>query len=701
MNSLSVQHPTMSTMTLQLPQIDERSATRSSRSRSRSRRPYPEVDSGAYRAHFRRWWEDIGKEQHDRKEDAMDTIDNRLLEVHEMVTPRNAKAGTMGRLQTPLRNKVREFSIMTPGTFKRFRRSDLQTKFHPAAMFRNAIKLVLIAVTIYRRRRRYVQTGPVRGPLDSHVQSDDYAHSWMKAKASGNTNKNPTKTVIGTEFQCHFRTQPKYRTQEQLERIALKLRTIRAFQMFPTKVESELCRRIGYECYDDGRVLAYQGSKPHRFYYIISGQVRLLRTYKLQSGEVTKALGTLKRGHFTRREDLEKCAPSQCHMVCKGNLEVLILEIDDFLYLIDPPDPPPLGFLRSLPMFQDFPVEEFLNHPDAIRSKYFPPNKMVCEDANRTKWLYLVMSGECYCLRKQLITSDDFNSTQPLVGGGPLGENKRQRRPSHANEMIELSIARYVAKRRSSISHLPEIRTSLAEDVSEKGSVNPHGQTIGLPSLSRENTRSISPHGNYAHRTSMSYVDLPPLARSGLLMDEQEGRVSPNRQTTHSRQRRNSLFLTERSRTDASISRANTRERSRSYPAGKRHRDRKRGVEQKRPVFLQLGKLQSGEIFGLNEVAGTLRVEPSGVSVVSGGAEVIAISKRFFRQHAGVLTLLKLEGMLQEFVSEEDAKDLLEDEDTWKRYKKSMMDILATKKAEKAKDKRTTRMRLNPLATTV
>lgn len=31
---------------------------------------------------------------------------------------------------------------------------------------------------------------------------------------------------------------------------------------------------------------------------------------------------------------------------------------------------------------------------------------------------------------------------------------------------------------------------------------------------------------------------------------------------------------------------------------------------------------------------------------VSGGAEVISISKRFFRQHAGVMTLLKLESMV-------------------------------------------------------
>ncbi|XP_063956339.1 uncharacterized protein LOC129262087 [Lytechinus pictus] len=690
MNSLTVRSPAP----FQLPQIEERPRTRTSKSR-KGRLPIPETDSGAYRAHFRRWWEDEGRAKLYEKEDPMIAIGNRITEVHEMITPRNTREITINRLQTPLRNKVRELSIMTPATFRRTRRQTVEKKFDAAHHFFNAIKSVLIVVTIFRRRRRYVQRGPIRDSLDSDIRCEDYNQAWFSNQDKENADTTPQKTVIGYDYQCDLRMQPKYRTHEQLERIALKIRTIKTFQMFPTKIEEELCRRISYGCYDDGRVLAYQGSNPRRFYYVISGQIGLLHTYKLQSGEVTKPVGVHNSGYSTPREELEKRTPLTSHMVCKGNVEVLLLELEDFLYLIDPPDDPPIDFLREQSMFREFPVDEFRQYPDSIRSQYYPPNKVICEDANHTKWLYLVMSGECCYLRKQNIPSTSNLDTQPLVGGGPLGENKRQRRPSHANEMIEMSIARYVAKQRSSVPYLPEIRTSIAEDTVPTTN-NPHGQSIGFPPISREDTRSLSPHSLSSRRASMvGYShDLPALARHNDIVEDP---LLPDTRS-RSRQRRSSMFLTERSRTDASLSRAQTRQRTQTFPFGGRGA---RGRIQKR-VFLQLGKLQPGDIFGLNEVAGTLRVEPSGVSVVSGGAEVISISKRFFRQHAGVMTLLKLESMLQEFVSEEDAKDLLREENTWKRYKEALVSKVATKKAERnSRGRRGIRVKLNPLAQTL
>ncbi|XP_030836475.1 uncharacterized protein LOC115922216 [Strongylocentrotus purpuratus] len=623
----------------------------------------------------------------------MVAIGNRITEVHDMVTPRNTKEITMNRLQTPLKNKVRELSIMTPGTFRRNRRPAVEKKFDAAHCFFNAIKSVLIVVTIYRRRRRYVQRGSIRDSFDSEIRCEDYNQVWFSTQDKESADTTPQKTVIGNDYQCDLRMQPKHRTQEQLERIALKIRTIKKFQMFPTKIEEELCRTISYGCYDDGRVIAYQGSTSRRFYYIISGQIGLLHTYKLQSGEVTKPVGVHKSGYSTPREELERRLPLTSNMVCKGNVEVLILEIEDFLYLIDPPDDPPIDFLREQSMFRDFPVDEFRQYPDSIRSKYYPPNKVICEDANHTKWLYLVMSGECCYLRKQNIPKTANLSNRPLVGGGPLGEDIRQRRPSHANEMIEMSLARYVAKQRTTLPYLPEIRTSIAEDAGPTTN-NPHGQSIGLPPISREDTRSISPSSRRASTVSYNH-DLPALARHNDIVEDP---LLSSENRSRSRQRRNSMFLTERSRTDASISRAQTRQRTQTFPLGGRGA---RGRRQKR-VFLRLGKLQQGDIFGLNEVAETLQVESSGVSVVSGGSEVIAISKRFFRQHAGVMTLLKLESMLQEFVSEEGAKDILREEKTWKRYKEALVSKVATKKAERSsRDRRGIRVKLNPLAQTL
>lgn len=56
---------------------------------------------------------------------------------------------------------------------------------------------------------------------------------------------------------------------------------------------------------------------------------------------------------------------------------------------------------------------------------------------------------------------------------------------------------------------------------------------------------------------------------------------------------------------------------------------------------------------------------------------------------------------LQEFVSEDGAKDILREEKTWKRYKEALVSKVATKKAERSRDRRGIRVKLNPLAQTL
>lgn len=55
-------------------------------------------------------------------------------------------------------------------------------------------------------------------------------------------------------------------------------------------------RRVTYERYDEGRVLAYQNRKPDKFYYVISGKLNLLMEYQLNTGTVTRSMGEQLKG---------------------------------------------------------------------------------------------------------------------------------------------------------------------------------------------------------------------------------------------------------------------------------------------------------------------------------------------------------------------------------------------------------------------
>ena len=64
-------------------------------------------------------------------------------------------------------------------------------------------------------------------------------------------------------------------------------------------VNNFLFRRVTYERYDEGRVLAYQNRKPDKFYYVISGKLSLLMEYQLHTGTVTRVVGEQLKGQHS------------------------------------------------------------------------------------------------------------------------------------------------------------------------------------------------------------------------------------------------------------------------------------------------------------------------------------------------------------------------------------------------------------------
>lgn len=72
-------------------------------------------------------------------------------------------------------------------------------------------------------------------------------------------------------------TQPEYRENSSVQKILWILKAAKAFQdLFPDENQMELARNAAYDRYEDGRIVANQGSVPNRLYFILSGRSTII-----------------------------------------------------------------------------------------------------------------------------------------------------------------------------------------------------------------------------------------------------------------------------------------------------------------------------------------------------------------------------------------------------------------------------------------
>ncbi|XP_071949738.1 uncharacterized protein [Antedon mediterranea] len=606
-------------------------------------------DTGAYRAHFRRWWQE-GRGQREGDDDAMETIEKRLMEVTDMVTPKKSVENAMERMGSPMREKVREFCTITPDTFKRIR--SRQRKHRKALLrFRSATCLVIILTRAFRMRKKYFNTKKKASQTngDGSNRSEAFATNLQTVRSAN------FKNSVALELQLYLTNLPEHRKEKEIRKIIYYLRATKAFTMFSSRVEEDLARHIGYDCYDDGRIIAFQGRVPDRFYYVISGRVQLIHQYKLQSGVINKVMATLRKGSCTDGEELEHQWLRQCSLVCKGMVEVLVLEKQDYFELRNTILGPPIEFLRSVDLFKDFPIEMFHEHPEAIQYKYYSPDKLIVDDTNQTRDVFIVKSGSCKCIRKQWVT--DVSKDRRCNNRQGINKLGYVKTSSHADAMLGTSWKKMVLSGQTNFV-LPQIPK--ADSTDSKSHLNQHRNTLGL----QQNCRSRVKHRESIHST----IDMPALA----LVEPNSGMFNRSKDLN-----RNSSFMTQRSRTELS-SRT-------SQPKRVDH-------VQERLAYIQVDALRQGDIFGLNDLQSGKSSERSCIAVWSEGAEIVAINKRFFKNNANTPTMLRIDMLIRDWMSEEDASNQIGAQETWQNYKSVLMERMAEQRNKLSQAKALTTM---------
>nr|XP_022327217.1 uncharacterized protein LOC111126693 isoform X2 [Crassostrea virginica] len=704
-------------------------------------------------------------------ENPVTTVNSRLDEVHSMVKPKADIGILIQNMSSEQQEKIKNIAETDIADIrKRFRKS-----WKNDDKLRHALLMVKIMNRAYLPRRKYFkEEKPVAG----------IALRRLKAQDQANQVEVPLRSSLAFEMELALSTHPAYRTEEDLAKVIWVLRATKAFNhLFPVEKEKDLAKVVAYEKYDPNRIIAYQGRKPERFYYVLTGKVRKVREYGLTTGKVTRTEGLINKGTSTDLEELEEQWLREHHLVTQGNVEVLILHRSDLMRLQNKLEGPPIDYLRTLQLFFEFPVEVFLTNTDAIELKYYGQDIVISDDTNRTPWIHVVKSGRVRVVRMQSVVDVQNESKFAYQKTEELGFGRSF---SHADAMLGSLFSQRKAKAERGPDQVsfPEMPDFLR---------SPLGHTLGidLKSLSKFSARSTQFSegiGLLSNLTKRHKVTAPgdnkpddkgetpkdkdlkeikpevkdtkietiqplsegptkaknikrkakliktPIIAEPKTDDPKSGRgsradIAPEHYVIEEETPREMASTSDRSSSNGTVSfppinalpsarscgeksstsefRPHgtflTREKTEADTAVSakiRRQKRKENMPclpKLRPAKLQLDILTAGDIFGLDAVARKfssmyrdpfgeglehldppIASEPKGVSLISDGAEIIRISKRFFLQHAQNNTMLRVETMQRDYMSVEEASKILYTNETWNQYK----DILMKRKVD-------------------
>nr|XP_022327222.1 uncharacterized protein LOC111126693 isoform X6 [Crassostrea virginica] len=716
-------------------------------------------------------------------ENPVTTVNSRLDEVHSMVKPKADIGILIQNMSSEQQEKIKNIAETDIADIrKRFRKS-----WKNDDKLRHALLMVKIMNRAYLPRRKYFkEEKPVAG----------IALRRLKAQDQANQVEVPLRSSLAFEMELALSTHPAYRTEEDLAKVIWVLRATKAFNhLFPVEKEKDLAKVVAYEKYDPNRIIAYQGRKPERFYYVLTGKVRKVREYGLTTGKVTRTEGLINKGTSTDLEELEEQWLREHHLVTQGNVEVLILHRSDLMRLQNKLEGPPIDYLRTLQLFFEFPVEVFLTNTDAIELKYYGQDIVISDDTNRTPWIHVVKSGRVRVVRMQSVVDVQNESKFAYQKTEELGFGRSF---SHADAMLGSLFSQRKAKAERGPDQVsfPEMPDFLR---------SPLGHTLGidLKSLSKFSARSTQFSegiGLLSNLTKRHKVTAPgdnkpddkgetpkdkdlkeikpevkdtkietiqplsegptkaknikrkakliktPIIAEPKTDDPKSGRgsradIAPEHYVIEEETPREMASTSDRSSSNGTVSfppinalpsarscgeksstsefRPHgtflTREKTEADTAVSakiRRQKRKENMPclpKLRPAKLQLDILTAGDIFlqqldstnngkkgldavarkfssmyrdpfgeGLEHLDPPIASEPKGVSLISDGAEIIRISKRFFLQHAQNNTMLRVETMQRDYMSVEEASKILYTNETWNQYK----DILMKRKVD-------------------
>lgn len=223
-----------------------------------------------------------------------ETISSRICELKKMVYKTSDDGLKLNLEEERLALRIKELSLISSREFRVQIRNKLQTK---KDLFQNSIRLILNLTKLLIGKRKYFLDRWLQG-----FEQDNYndLERIQKMKNESFDKLNSYRSVLIEKSLFCLKIQSHERTNEDLRKILWTIKTFKAFELIiPRHMKEELARRVKYEIYENGRIIAREGHPSLRIFFVLSGQIKIIKKIEISSGSFFSVTGYLSKGDTT------------------------------------------------------------------------------------------------------------------------------------------------------------------------------------------------------------------------------------------------------------------------------------------------------------------------------------------------------------------------------------------------------------------
>ncbi|GFN82200.1 cyclic nucleotide-binding domain-containing protein 2-like, partial [Plakobranchus ocellatus] len=514
-----------------------------------------------------------------------------------------------------------------------FSRLVTRKKFMPLVKFRRVVKMILILLKATyndrkggQRRERYLSLWA--SVLNGKFGNSRRAYEMYGISFDPQEFKANTEVQVSAEAKAILSLEPGQRSAQQLRQALASLRqAVEEFSEFPITMQESLARVGRYEHFEAKRVIIRQGHLAENFYFILSGTavVTILDTNKVTGEQTARTVTFLGKGKSFGELALMYKSRRTATVRCQEDVELLAVGredfVDIFMHVEGDVEPEHVRFLRSLHVLRGWPVDVLpANNPLVFVFTYVRRGIVLCKDSNSSDWIYVVKSGSCRVIKA-------------LRHGHAQQTTSEHRRDTKTKDNI-YSVKKLAAPAPLPIPVLPPIQT-----------VPQNRERIKV----KTKTRFLMP-GTDVSAEKMERVSLEHYS----ILD-----------AIHRVRHRRSL-----SGQETGVSEATSRTESMDSEKGDNIVDTDATTLAKSTVFVDLLTLHPGDIYGLEScVFRSMGSRTTSTSLVSAGAEVIMINRKFFLDHTSEQLRKRIRREIRPLPSEETLQSQLETKISWEAFR--------------------------------
>ncbi|KAK0062289.1 dentin sialophosphoprotein [Biomphalaria pfeifferi] len=484
-------------------------------------------------------------------------------------------------------------------------------------------------------------------------------------------------TTVSDDVKVILQLPPGQRTQAHVHMVKVCFKQVApSFSEFPIRIQESMIKVCTYDKFKAGRVIIRQGHRAENFYFILSGSVVTELDLYANHAHTTNVLG--KGNSFGELALLNRSLRSAT-VTCREDVELIWIErqdfIDIFMARVSGKEADHITFLKTVELLQGWPVDRLpAQSPKLCAFTYVRRGVVLCQDSSKSDWIFVVVSGSCKILK--------------ALTDAPL--NKQQKADiinERSTHLPSISIAPAMSNFATIYTMNNSNRLYAVADHSANVGINrtrrqglvqrPNLVTESLNLLNKSEacvSRSQSVHQDEIEQIFVQKHILPPL---------QEVKSYANRPSEHN----SSRITTQTLQLPPTTSLFQPKRQSYGLqpPAlPQLVTASAQGPSNTRQVFIEVARLDSGDVFGLDQVVLVGVRKVTSFSLVSDGAEVVLINKKFFMKNLTEETMKDMRKKITPLPSEKVLQRNLETLKTWEAYKAATLSRYASWKQKLA-----------------